>query len=79
MEDGLSGGAGTGVISLVSGFVQSNNYLSVNMGQVKTIAKPFYDRLGLSYPWADAPSTNDYGAVNVGQLKNIFAFPVHGE
>lgn len=76
---GLSTPAGTNVNSMVTGFAISNNYRAVNMGQVKNVAKPFYDRLieaGLTnqYPWAGAATTNNHAAANIGQVKNVFNF-----
>jgi len=87
-EEKLSSGAGSNVVALVNGFVNSNNYLTVNLGQLKTVAQPFYDRLwelglthaypeGVStqYPWQmSTHATNDYNAANIGQLKYLFSF-----
>jgi len=85
-EAKLPGGAGTGIVALVNGFGNTDNYDLINQGQLKTVVKPFYDRLwelGLTnaypvgvtnqYPWTtNAPS--DYNAANVGHLKYLFSF-----
>ena len=76
MEATLTGGAGSTLTTIVSGLPTNGNYAVVNIGQVKALAAPFYDRLGLPYPWSDSPNTNDFGAANVGQVKNVFSFPV---
>lgn len=56
----------------------TNDFAVVNLGQLKTVAKPFYDRLiavhyQLTYPWQDG-SADDFAAGNLGQLKNLFSF-----
>ncbi|MDO9541336.1 MAG: hypothetical protein Q7J98_03320 [Kiritimatiellia bacterium] len=80
-------GAGTNVTSLVNAFSNTNNYYPANVGQVKYVVQPFYDRLyelNLTntfpanmpgyYPWGNAPQTNDYAMVNIGQVKYVFSF-----
>ena len=54
MESILPGGAGVAISNLVNGFTDQDNYAPVNLGQLKTVAAPFYDRLGYSasYPWS---------------------------
>ena len=57
MESILPGGAGVAISNLVNGFTDQDNYAPVNLGQLKTVAAPFYDRLiGLgyasNYPWS---------------------------
>jgi len=85
-EAKLPGGAGSNITMLVNSLLNSNNYLSINQGQLKNAAKPFYDRLwelGLTnaypagviyqYPWTtNAPG--DYNVANIGQLKYLFSF-----
>ncbi|MCG2678752.1 MAG: thrombospondin type 3 repeat-containing protein [Kiritimatiellae bacterium] len=79
--------AGTNVAALVSGFSNSNNYYLANIGQVKYVVQPFYDRLHALnltntfpanmpgyYPWGNAPTTNDYALANIGQVKYVFSF-----
>ncbi len=38
------------------------------------MAKPFYDRLGLAYPWTG--TADDYALINLGQLKYAFKFSI---
>jgi uncharacterized repeat protein (TIGR01451 family) len=81
MEAELTGGAGSEVTAMVSGFKETNNYCLVNLGQAKNTARPFYNRLGekagvTNYPWTGASKTNDYGAVNVGQTKKLWSFGI---
>lgn len=47
LDENLSGGAGTNIDNLISGFSTdpSINYAPANIGQLKAVAKPFYDRL----------------------------------
>ncbi len=57
----------------------NNDFVAVNLGQVKAVAAPFYDRLiqtgyCSSYPW-NGP-TSDFASVNLGQLKSVFSFDV---
>jgi hypothetical protein len=69
------------VFSLVSGLSLSNNYAPLNLGQVKHVAKPFYDLLmdigyATNYPWQGEACTNDFAMANIGQVKNLFSFDV---
>jgi hypothetical protein len=73
----LTNGAGTNLTALINGFTTNNNYDLANVGQLKAVAKPFYDRLieagyTNSYPWSEG--TDDYVIANVGQVKNVFSF-----
>jgi len=90
----LPGGAGTDLENLVNKWStlqgdgtrvaqsasNTNDYSAVNIGQLKAVAAPFYDRLiavGYTnqYPWANAASVpNDYAMANIGQMKNLFSF-----
>ncbi len=81
----LPGGAGSTIENLVAAWaptsgVTHDEYAAVTLFQLKTIAKPFYDRLaevglGSIYPWnLTPPGTNDFTLVNIGQVKNLFAF-----
>jgi hypothetical protein len=80
LDDSLPDGAGTAVAARVSSFLNSNNYVAVNIGQIKFVAQPFYDRLiavgaFTGYPWtATATDDMDFAAANIGQLKSVFAF-----
>ncbi|MFA5043269.1 MAG: hypothetical protein WC567_04695, partial [Kiritimatiellia bacterium] len=87
-------GAGANVTSLISTFPITNNYFPnvshgylANIGQVKYVAQPFYDRLhefNLTntfpanmpgyYPWGNFSPTNDYAVANIGQVKYAFSF-----
>lgn len=72
-------GAGSNITALINSFSPTNNYLGVTLGQLKYVAQPFYDRLRVigytnAYPWTSSPTTNDYAAANIGQLKNLFAW-----
>ncbi len=76
-EANLPLGAGTNIDLLVGSFGTNQNYTPANVGQLKYVSSPFYNRLiGIgflqSYPWTS--STNDYALANVGQLKNLFRF-----
>ena len=65
--------------------VTRDDYTAVNLGQVKAVAKPFYDRLaelgytgqpllpGQTYPWTSV-GADDYALVNTGQIKHVFSF-----
>jgi len=83
MEAEFSGGAGSAVETTVNTFTPDNNFQAVNMGQVKNVAKPFYDRLqekskADTYPWTTNTTSDDvdYGAANIGQVKHIFSFDI---
>ena len=78
----LPGGAGTGVHALVSGFTPSNNYVPINVGQLKNTAAPFYQRLmavgyATNYPWSETTADDaDFAPAVLGQLKYVFDFDV---
>jgi len=81
-------GAGAGVTAVINSFSLANNNLAANIGQVKYVAYPFYERLyelnltnnampaGMTgrYPWSGKPRTNDYAIANIGQVKYVFSF-----
>ncbi len=81
-------GVWTNILSLISGFTTNNNYLPLNQGQLKNLAKPFYDFLyeigwsnavppGMSGPYPWTTNTNDdadYAPATLGQLKFVFSF-----
>lgn len=86
-ESRLTNGAGSAIWGAVSGFSNTNNNDVFNVGQLKKIVQPFYDRLypdytnacpkGLpgKYPWSFPQGLrNDYASVNIGQLKQVFSF-----
>lgn len=94
MEAVLPGGAGSSLTALVNSWsaapasgVVRNDYAAVNQGQLKALAKLFYDRLaqfdyygppltvGQAYPWTiTTADDNAYAAVNLGQVKYLFSF-----
>ncbi len=83
MEANLPGGAGSNVFDLVSGFAATGNSIAVNLGQLKYVAQPFYDRLieeGYTngYPWTTNTTADDedFAPANIGQLKKTFDFDV---
>lgn len=59
---------------------KTDDFASVNLGQLKQVAKPFNDRLfqlrfADHYPWARGQSAaDDYAIANLGQVKSIFSF-----
>ncbi len=78
--------AGTNITALIASFSNADNYFIANIGQVKYVAQPFYDRLyelNLTntfpsnmpgyYPWGNG-QTNDYALANIGQVKYVFSF-----
>jgi hypothetical protein len=88
------GGAGPALdameLSLSSSTAHTSDFSVVNLGQLKALAKPFFDQLfsiGFSqttgplssgtYPWANSVTPpNDYAIANIGQVKNLFDFDV---
>jgi len=83
------GGAGSVASDLVSRFTVADNDRSINLGQLKTMAAPFYDRLSAleftqawpanmtvgPYPWSGSITpANDSAIANIGQLKYLFSF-----
>jgi probable HAF family extracellular repeat protein len=89
----LPGGAGDPIHNLIGSWATpaptTNDFAIVNLGQVKNVARLFYDRLifvgyANSYPWQNnGTTTQDFNAANIGQIKNLFAFdllatdPIH--
>lgn len=83
MNSSLPGGAGAEIDTLIASWnaapaagVTRDDYAAVTLGQLKNVARPFYDRLSLGYPWWTDLAPNDFTAANVGQLKRAFAFAV---
>jgi hypothetical protein len=94
----LPGGAGTAVNALIDAWLtppglpapQPDGYASVNIGQLKNVAKLFYDRFaqinyrevplyglpaGQTYPWSPATTDDsDYSLASIGQAKFLFSF-----
>jgi len=77
---------GSKIQSLLDSFTYADNNATLNQGQLKNAAEPFYDRLyelgatnayppGTTgkYPWTeDAGDDASHTAANVGQLKHLF-------
>ncbi|MDE0839213.1 MAG: hypothetical protein OSB41_09190 [Kiritimatiellae bacterium] len=66
------------ISNMVHSFSPTNNFHVVTLGQAKHVAAPFYDWLiarghRQSYPWSGASLTNDFAALNSGQLKSLFS------
>ncbi|MBX7207317.1 MAG: hypothetical protein K1X78_03305 [Verrucomicrobiaceae bacterium] len=92
MDDAWPGyGAGPAVHSMAAAWdspaaagVSRDDYAAVNAGQLKSVAKPFYDRLiqlghrpPNAYPWSSSTaSRDDYALVNIGQVKSLFSFEI---
>jgi hypothetical protein len=84
MDAKIPGGAGNEIHALIISWstptAQTNDFSAVNLGQLKAIARPFYDRLiatGLAsqYPWTNAPNQpDDFAVANIGQVKKLFSF-----
>ena len=85
MEDvyAHAGGAGQGVRQVMTNDFAgvSNAFSALNLGQLKKVAQPYYDRLiefgeAVDYPWSSTSVTNDYALANIGQVKHLFSFDV---
>lgn len=95
----IPGGVGQGVTDLLDQWTivnatgqriarispQTDDYAIVNVGQLKAVAKVFYDRMielgaASGYPWSvDGTEWNgfladDYAIANIGQAKTLFSF-----
>jgi hypothetical protein len=75
---------GTNLTSMVSGWstpaTNEDDYQAINLGQLKTVAQPFYDVLNemsysSAYPWSNV-NADDYSVANIGQVKNVLSFDV---
>ncbi|MFH1499408.1 MAG: sugar-binding protein [Verrucomicrobiota bacterium] len=85
------GGAGSAIDNLVADFVAAGSsevdYTPANLGQLKEVARHFYERLnaigyvgpplasGSVYPWTGV-NPDDYAMANLGQLKHLFSFDI---
>jgi hypothetical protein len=62
----------------------ADNYAAVNLGQLKAVSRPFYNRfiakgLIFNYPWDfSIEPADDFAAANLGQAKNVFRFATTG-
>lgn len=82
------GGAGFALSDLVTGDPASiNNFAPLTVGQLKSIAYRFYDRLNEvnynfpaghlingNYPWQRTVTPGNLELANIGQLKHVFSF-----
>jgi hypothetical protein len=90
-----AGGAGTAMAALIASWQSPpaspapEDYATVNLGQLKNVARLFYDRLnvfgyldapavaGRTYPWTAATTDDDdFAYANIGQAKNLFSFEI---
>ncbi len=68
---------GTRVENITS---STEDYAIANLGQLKNVAQPFWDRMiaehrAVKYPWTTATTDDeDFAKANIGQLKTLFAF-----
>lgn len=91
MNSVLPGGAGAEINALIASWASSpaagvtrDDYAVLTLGQIKMVAKLFYDRLAAewvlpagSYPWRrSARAADNYAVANLGQLKTVFAFAI---
>jgi regulator of chromosome condensation (RCC1) repeat-containing protein/Regulator of Chromosome Condensation (RCC1) repeat protein len=86
MDEKLTGGAGEELHNLASSWSiaspPTNDFAPVNLGQLKRVAQPFYDRLialGIvdHYPWLGSSNlSDDFAVANIGQVKNLFSFEI---
>ena len=94
LNTGTVAGAGAAINGMVASWgqpaaqgIERDDYAAVNAGQLKYIARLFYQRLsvigqpsGLTaqpYPWSGSTSpADDWAIVNLGQLKYVFSFNI---
>ncbi|MDP1588901.1 MAG: hypothetical protein Q8M07_14220, partial [Prosthecobacter sp.] len=89
LDSSLPGGAGTAIHALLAAWqsppapgITREDYAAVTLGQLKAVARPFYERLAAAgvlpagvYPWSTTgQAADDFAAANLGQLKAVFAF-----
>lgn len=69
---------GQALTTMIQGWNPTDACAAINLGQLKNVAKPFYDLLiqqGMAsqYPWIGAANPpDDYSIANICQVKNIF-------
>ena len=84
------GGAGDSLnafaVSLTGTSSQTSDYAAINLGQLKFLTQPIYDRLlavgytlgplsSGTYPWVSSGlAAKDFAVANQGQLKYLFSF-----
>jgi hypothetical protein len=86
MDAKLSGGAGEALHLLIASWStptsNTNDLAPLNLGQLKNVAKPIYDRLiaaGVvdTYPWLQSQNnSDDFQVANIGQVKKLFSFTI---
>lgn len=88
MNARLTGGAGSGLNQMVNlwsaNSANADDFAVANIGQVKALAKPVYDRLldagqiTALPPWLTTQSLaiDDFAAANIGQAKYAFSFEI---
>ena len=83
MDRSLVGGAGAEIYWLIENWLDQSasgevsDFAAVSIGQIKTVAAPFYTRLGLAFPWTASPlPLNDFAMANIGQAKTLFSFEI---
>jgi hypothetical protein len=88
LQQHLPGGAGAAVAAMVSNWSSSQtgaeDFNGISVGQLKTVAKPFYDRLiavgyVAAYPWTNGAQADDFAGANIGQVKHLFSFNVRAD
>ena len=84
----LEGEAGAAITNLIAAFSLTNNYVVLNLGQLKFVAQPFYDWLCAAgwyealpagmmgpHPWTvDTADDADFAPALLGHLKYVFSF-----
>jgi hypothetical protein len=94
----VPGGAGPGILAIENQLTvvqngqrvprvttATDNYAAATVGQLKALAKPFYDRLRQLrvldydpyYPWSDPDDNN--AVANLGQAKHVFNYDFDGD
>jgi hypothetical protein len=83
LKEHLSGGMGTNTLAFDPTLSATDNWQVANVGQLKNVAKPYWDRLIAegytnSPPWTTNATGDDvdWALANIGQLKNVFSFDV---
>ena len=82
-ESKLPGGACDAIRAGLTNMITGEHGGPVNLGQLKQVLTPYYQRLieeGVvaDYPWDNFGSMADYSPVNIGQVKQAFSFQLTG-
>ena len=83
LEAKLPGGANDAIRAGVTNLLAGDPGGWVNLGQLKQVLAPYYQRLmeeGVvaGYPWVGFGTLADYSPVNIGQVKQAFDFQLSG-